>query len=189
MNYREMQTIAKVNEVVKMIEALGLNGEFTKKQFDKVRANGSTSLDWMREQGMRANGQFGCKPWCKETFRPIAKLVRQEYFTITLKEPIEKRVVVTADGKEIPNVKADDIRWNSTAKALLEQIFPGFRIDYVTTNEIEVCRNYYEIDYDVVREMVDWCESKNALVADYYGEKLAKARAEVARLERIVSAF
>ena len=189
MNYREIQTVAKANEVVKMIEALGLNGEFTKKQFDKACEKGSTSLDWLREQGMKENGRFGHKTFNRETFRPIVKLVRQEYFTITLKKPVEKRVVVTADGKEIPNISADTLRWNSTINALLEQIFPGFRIDYVQTNEVETYRNYYEIDYDVVAEMAEWCNGKTSEVADYYGRKLEKARLEVARLERIMKTF
>ena len=189
MNYRQIQTVVKANEVVKMIEALGLNGEFTKKQFYKACEKGSTSLDWLREQGIKENGLFGHKTFHSETFRPIVKLVRQEYFTITLKKPVEKRVVVTADGKEIPNINADTLRWNSTINALLEQIFPGFRIDYVQTNEIETYRNYYEIDYDVVAEMAKWCDDKTSEIADYYGRKLEKARLEVARLERIMETF
>lgn len=185
MNYRQIQTVVKANKVVKMIEAFGLNGEFTKKQFYKACEKGSTSLDWLREQGIKENGLFGRKTFHSETFRPIVKLVRQEYFTITLNKPVEKRVVVTADGKEIPNIKASDLRRNSTTNALLEQIFPGFRIDYVQTNEIETYRNYYEIDYDVVAEMAKWIPE----VADYYSRKLRKARREITRLERIIETF
>lgn len=176
MNYRQIQTVVKANKVAKMIEAFGLNGEFTKKQFYKACEKGSTSLDWLREHGIKENGL---------SFRPIVKLVRREYFTITLNKPVEKRVVVTADGKEIPNIKASDLRRNSTTNALLEQIFPGFRIDYVQTNEIETYRNYYEIDYDVVAEMAKWIPE----VADYYSRKLRKARREITRLERIIETF
>lgn len=188
---------AKFLSVVSQIKNCDLIGkEFTKKEFDKIfkgtKKNPSDiSLDWLRYNGAR-DGRVTYNRYGNKKVTPFVKVVREETFEMPLSENSldygkKIKAVRKIGSGEIVNCNIDMFEKDEFYRDAVIAKMGDCAIVETEKTTFMAKKYFYMIDIDAINSIN--IERYTMLCREIYEDKLAKARKEVARLEKVLANF
>lgn len=193
-----MRDYVKFLSVVEQIKNCELVGrEFTKKEFDKIfkgtkRNPSNISLDWLKDNGVFDGRIVYARYSSHKSTIPFVKVVREETFEMPLSEDswgygeITKTVRKIGNG-EIVNCNIDMFEEDEFYRDAVIAKMGDCAIVETEKTTFMATKYFYMIDIDAINS-VD-IERFKMYHCEEIERKLADARKEVARLEKVLANF